>query len=103
MARQIEPERLWSALPVPIHNCAQSLFATAIQSEVGNGANTKFWMDRWLNGCSIEVLAPHLFACVHKRRANRRAVPEPLTNNVCVRRACVCVCKWGVCCVSKVF
>lgn len=76
-----EPERPWSTFPVPVHNCAQSLFATAILSEVGNGANTKFWTDRWLNGCSIEMLAPRLFACVPKRRASRRTVQEALTND----------------------
>ena len=77
-----EPARPWSSLPVPVHSCAKSLFAIAIHTEVGNGENTKFWTDRWLNGCSIEVLAPHLFACVPKRRANRRTVKEALSNNV---------------------
>jgi hypothetical protein len=73
--------RPWTAFPVPVHTCAQSLFATAIISVVGNGENTKFWTDRWLNGCSIEVLAPQLFACVPKTRANKRTVREALTNN----------------------
>jgi hypothetical protein len=47
-----EPERPWNALRVPVHSCAQALFTTAIHSKVGNGASTKFWTDRWLNGCS---------------------------------------------------
>ena len=51
-----EPVRPWTAFPVPVHTCAQSLFATAIITVVGNGENTKFWTDRWLNGCSIEVM-----------------------------------------------
>jgi hypothetical protein len=76
-----EPERPWSALLVPVHGCARALFSTAVQSIVGNGASTKFWTDRWLNGCSIELLAPHLFACVPKRRARKRTVQEALTNN----------------------
>uniref|UniRef100_K3ZCK4 Uncharacterized protein n=1 Tax=Setaria italica TaxID=4555 RepID=K3ZCK4_SETIT len=57
-----------------------SLFASAVTTEVGNGANTKFWTDRWLNGCSIEFLAPHLFASVPKRRVKRRTVQETLLN-----------------------
>lgn len=76
-----EPARPWSSLPVPVHSCAKSPFTIAIQSKVGNGENTKFWTDRWLNGCSIEVLAPRLFASVPKRRANRRTVKEALSNN----------------------
>jgi hypothetical protein len=76
-----EPMRPWTAFPVPVHTCAQSLFATAITAIVGNGENTKFWTDKWLNGYSIEVMAPHLFACVPKRRANKRTVQEAMTNN----------------------
>ena len=76
-----EPERPWSAFPIPVHNCAKSLFATAVHSEVGNGANIKFWTDRWLDGRSIEMLAPNLFACVPRRRVNKRTVQEALTND----------------------
>jgi hypothetical protein len=39
---KIEPDRPWSALPVPVHSCARSLFATTVISVVGNGATTKF-------------------------------------------------------------
>jgi len=49
--------------------------------KVGNGASTKFWTDGWLNGCSIKLLAPCLFACVPKRRASKRTIQEALTKN----------------------
>jgi len=78
---KIDPGKPWASLPVTIHGCAQSLFAAAVTMVVGNGANTKFWTDRWLNGCSIEFVAPHLFACLPKKRVNRRTVQETLTEN----------------------
>jgi hypothetical protein len=55
--------------------------ATAVILVVGNGSTIKLWTDRWLNGCSIEMLARSLFACVPKRRANRRIVQDALTGD----------------------
>ena len=48
--------------------------------EVGNGNNTLFWTDRWLHGCSIENLAPTVFACVPPRIRKNRTVAEALNN-----------------------
>jgi hypothetical protein len=56
----------------------------ALTTTVGSGSQTKFWTDRWLNGKSIELLAPHLFACVPKRRAKNRMVDDALRDNTWV-------------------
>ena len=58
----------------------RAFFAAAIYSEVGNGAATLFWTDRWLHGQSIADLAPHLFATISVRRRKKRTVQEALTN-----------------------
>lgn len=50
-------------------------------SIVGDGKSTLFWTENWLHGKSIAALAPHLFALVPKRRANKRTVEEALTGN----------------------
>jgi exonuclease III len=76
-----DPNKPWAAFSVTTHKNAQALFALAVTTAVGNGRNTKFWTDRWLNGSSIEQLAPHLFACVPKRRAKRRTVSEALLDD----------------------
>jgi hypothetical protein len=39
-----------------------------------------FWTDRWLHGRCIADIAPHLFALIPKRQANKRTVLEGLTN-----------------------
>jgi len=69
-----EPDKPWAAFPVIVHGNAQALFDAAVTTEVGNGANTKFWTDRWLQGSSIKLLAPNLFATVPKRRVKKRTV-----------------------------
>ena len=52
----------------------------AVITEVGDGTNTLFWKDKWLDGHSIRELAPRVFDLVSKRRANKRTVREALTN-----------------------
>jgi hypothetical protein len=45
-----DPSRPWSTLPIQIPIKAQAFFSIAMQTEVGNGANTLFWPDIWING-----------------------------------------------------
>jgi hypothetical protein len=51
-----------------------SLFSMAMQTEVGNGANTLFWKDRWLQGQRVADIAPRLLQVVPKRKINTRTV-----------------------------
>ena len=51
----------------------------AVITEVGNGSNTLFWKDKWLDGKRIQDIAPLVFALVPKRRSSRRTVLEALT------------------------
>ena len=54
------------------------LLSLAIITEVGDGANTLFWKDKWLAGRSIQDLA--LYSLVPKRKANRRKVLDGLVD-----------------------
>jgi hypothetical protein len=38
-----------------------------VTSIIGDGATTYFWMDKWINGCSIEELAPIIVGAVPKK------------------------------------
>lgn len=38
---------------------------------MGDGANTLFWDDRWINGRSMAHIAPCLLAAIPKRRRRR--------------------------------
>jgi hypothetical protein len=48
-------------------------------TEVGNGSNTLFWEDKWLDGKRIQYIAPLVYALVPKRRSSRRTVLEALS------------------------
>jgi hypothetical protein len=48
--------------------------------EIGNGATTLFWKNKWLNKISIQQIAPRLFAAVSIRAVKSRTVLEAITD-----------------------
>jgi hypothetical protein len=75
-----DPGRPWANLPIQVPRKVKAFFDTVLISEVGNGARTLFWTDKWLLGQRVSDLAPRLFAIIPKRIANNRSVLEALTN-----------------------
>jgi hypothetical protein len=51
-----------------------------VTTEVGNGNNTKFWKDKWLNGKRIADLFPRLIGAIPKRVINCRTVQEAIVS-----------------------
>jgi hypothetical protein len=58
----------------------KNLIAAAVITKLGDGANTLFWNDRWLDGRCIKDIAPAMFDLVPSRLANRRLVKDALPN-----------------------
>jgi hypothetical protein len=49
-------------------------------SEVGDGNNTLFWTNKWINGRRISDLAPRLLHAILKAVVSKRTVQEALSN-----------------------
>lgn len=79
--KKTDPNRPWQGLQINVHPNAVALFDIALSSQVGNGANTLFWSDRWLMGNCIADLAPEVVAAVPQRIRSTRTVAEALMNN----------------------
>jgi len=79
--QKTEPDRPWADLPIQVPEQVRVFFAAAIYSEVGDGATTLFWTDKWLHGQCIADVAPRLFAAVAIRRRRKRTVQEALSNH----------------------
>jgi hypothetical protein len=58
----------------------QSLIDMAVVTDVGDGTNTLFWKDRWINGQRISDIASSVYAMVPKRVINKQKVSEALMN-----------------------
>lgn len=78
--RRTEPQRPWTQLDIQVPDQLRAFFSIAVNVEVGNGAQTMFWTDRWIHGQSIADLAPRLIAAIPKQRQQRRTVQEALHN-----------------------
>lgn len=69
--RRTDPRRTWCDLPCKPERAVQAVFQAATESIVRDGTLTFFWTDRWLQGRSIQQIAPALFGIVNKRRHGR--------------------------------
>ena len=66
-------------LPVQAQSQVQSSFDMAVETVIGNGKNTRFWMDSWLFGQSLKQTLPHLFNAIAVR-ARKRMVYDAITD-----------------------
>lgn len=78
--QKTDPRRPWSSLSIQVPSMARSFFSKVLISEVGNGTNTMFWIDKWIHGKRISDIAPRLFSIIPKRIINRRTVQQALLN-----------------------
>jgi len=76
--KRSEPSKPWANLPIQVSREVAGLISVAVITEVGNGSNTLFWEDKWLDGKRIQDIAPLVYALVPKR-SSRRTVLEALT------------------------
>ena len=79
--RKTDTSKPWQSLDIPIHANVAALFQIALQTTIGSGSTTKFWTDRWINGNSIDDLAPTVFAAVPTRARNIRLVADALVDH----------------------
>lgn len=80
LVSKTDPGRPWASLAIQVPSKAKVFFSVAMQTEIGNGASTLFWSDRWLMGHGVVDIAPRLLQNVPKRRVNKRSVLDALTN-----------------------
>jgi hypothetical protein len=60
---------------------ANEVFQSLAEFKVGDGENTLFWTDRWINGRNAGEIAPEVAALVPTRRRNARRVSEALQDD----------------------
>ena len=74
----------WASLHSSYEKMVSALFCAATVSVVGSGESTLFWTDNWIDGKSIQALAPALFGAV-SRRWRRVLVSDALPGHAWVR------------------
>jgi hypothetical protein len=77
--KKIDPTRPWTDLPIEVPCKARSFFSIVLTTVIGNGANTLFWVDKWINVRRVSNFVPRLFSLI-PRRVTKRSVQEALLN-----------------------
>jgi hypothetical protein len=57
---RVDVDKTWLGYSFRVDKASQEFFDTSITMQVGDGSHAVFWMDCWLNGCSIRQLALNL-------------------------------------------
>jgi hypothetical protein len=78
--QKTDPDLPWSLFPIQVPSKFQDFFSTVLISEVGNGASTLFWTDKWLHGHRLGDTVPRLFAAIPNRIVKTRTIQEVLQN-----------------------
>jgi hypothetical protein len=69
--RWVDQNKNWGSLHKSNEKMVSAIFSAAIVSILGSGESTLFWTGNWIDGTSIQAMAPALFGAVSGRR--RRA------------------------------
>jgi hypothetical protein len=74
-------DRPWTGLPMLKDAKAHQIFQSFTGITVGDGKSVLFWMDRWINGLTIQEIAPEVWELVPPRKRDTRTVDEALLGN----------------------
>jgi hypothetical protein len=74
------PSRPWHGMSLPVQQQVRQFFALSVLSVVGNGTDTLFWSDKWLNGSAVQDIAPAVVCMVGRRAISSRTVAQALDN-----------------------
>uniref|UniRef100_A0ACD5U835 Uncharacterized protein n=1 Tax=Avena sativa TaxID=4498 RepID=A0ACD5U835_AVESA len=61
-----DPQRPWRDLNMHFSRAELQVFEASTMMVVGDGETARFWLDHWLNGRTIQELAPELLALIPK-------------------------------------
>ena len=81
----MEDSRPWHLLPDDCDPLVEAMFHASTHMELGDGRKALFWGDRWLQGKSIEEIAPRLCASVGKHAKKVRTVAQALNGDIWTR------------------
>jgi hypothetical protein len=84
--QKTDVERAWAELPLQTSPEAVAFFRASTYSVVGSGTGTRFWIDNWIGGTSIQDMAPTLVQFIPNRVRQNQTVAEALPNRAWIQQ-----------------
>lgn len=78
------PTITWTWLKMAHEPVLQAFFRATTRIDLGDGNLTLFWTDNWIQGKSIQTLAPNLWKLVKTRVKDTRTITQGIENNAWV-------------------
>lgn len=79
--KKSEPEKPWAMWDMQFLEVVKAMFRISVMTIVSDGCSTLFWTDPWINGKSIQDLAPDLMPFIKRRGWHSRTVQDALTQD----------------------
>ncbi|WVZ79026.1 hypothetical protein U9M48_026654 [Paspalum notatum var. saurae] len=83
--QRTDEDRVWAGLPISVASDVRQFFDASIQVKIGNGRKTLFWLDKWLDGQSVQTMAPALVSAVSRRDLKNLSVADGLNGSSWIR------------------
>lgn len=83
--QKTDEERAWSQLPIRVSKEVRAFFKASTYTLLGNGQQTLFWEDRWIEGQGVETIAPYIYQRIPKQTRQTQTVCEGMSGRAWVR------------------
>lgn len=99
----VAPEKPWVGLETPNDETDRTLFNAATKVSIGDGRKASFWSSSWLNGKTLQSIAPKIFEvskrkkrCVQDALDHDKWIADISVNNFTVEHMSQFVALWGL-------
>jgi hypothetical protein len=75
MART-EPSRIWAGILTQSERIVRAMFEVSTTVQIGNGLQTLFWRDKWIDGSSVVLIPPAVNIRLQRSRLVAHALPN---------------------------
>jgi hypothetical protein len=79
--QKTDASKPWSGLDLAVSDDSRALFNAPVSISIGTGASVKFWVDAWIDGLTVDAIAPALTRLVRPSVRKARSVADGIPDH----------------------
>jgi hypothetical protein len=79
--QKTDASKPWSGLDLAVSDDSRALFNAPVSISIGTGASVKFWVDAWIDGLTVDAIAPTLTRLVRPSVRKARSVADGIPDH----------------------